>query len=68
LSKDEIDDFIEQNDSKKNKKEVLDLLLRRGAIGPYTGALGAQIAQAMREDEIDQELKDMIGKFIQSPN
>lgn len=65
LSEEEIDVFFKQNESKKNKKEVLDSLLRRGGIGSYTGELGAQIAQAMREDEIDQELKEDINKFIQ---
>lgn len=65
LSENEIDEFIKQRDSKKNKKDVLDLLLKRGGIGAYNGVLGAQIAQAMRDDEIDSELKDIINKFIQ---
>jgi hypothetical protein len=66
LSEEEITSLIEKHQSKKNKKEVLDQLLRRGDIGPYTGELGAQIAQVMLTSEIQQELKDIMNTFSQS--
>jgi hypothetical protein len=65
LSEDEIASFIQKDESKKNKKEVLDQLLRRGEIGPYTGELGAQIAQVMLDSEIDTELKDVMKNVSQ---
>ena len=67
LSKKEIELFTEKHESKKNKKETLDQLLRKGDVGPYTGELGAQIAQVMLESEINQEMKDIVNKFSQLP-
>lgn len=57
LSEEEIADFIKRDEEKKNKKAVLDLLLKRGGIGTYNGEIGAQIAHAMKDNEIDEELQ-----------
>jgi len=66
LSEEEIKAFISANESKKNKKDVLDKLLKRGGIGSYSGQLGAEIADNMPEDEIDIELRTIMNKFSQS--
>lgn len=65
LSEEEIEDFIARNEQKKNKKEVLELLLKRGGIGAYDGEIGAQIAQALKDSEIDDELKNIYQLLIQ---
>ena len=60
LSEQEIAEFIKRNEEKKNKKQVLDLLLKRGGIDTYNGEIGAQIAQAMKDNEIDEELQQIL--------
>lgn len=60
LSMEEISAFISENAQKKNKKEVLRLVLKRGGIDSYNGEIGAQIMQAMTENEIHEELKEII--------
>lgn len=66
LSEEEIKAFISTNESKKNKKDVLDTLLKRGGIGSYSGQLGAEITDNMLEDEIDTEFRNIMKKFSQS--
>jgi putative ATP-dependent endonuclease of OLD family len=60
LSEEEISHIISQCSEKKNKKEVLKLVLRRGGIDFYDGEMGAKIMQAMTRSEIDEELKSII--------
>ena len=67
LSEQEIDEFIKRNEGKKNKKQVLDLLLKRGGIEIYDGETVAQIAQAMKENEIDDELKKILHSIHPAP-
>jgi energy-coupling factor transporter ATP-binding protein EcfA2 len=59
LSELEIATFIRNNELKQNKKEVLRLLLKRGGVDAYDGEVGAQIVQAMKDEEIELELKQM---------
>ena len=65
LTEQEIEACIKASEAKRNKKEVLDLILKRGGIGSYDGEKGVQIVQAMRENEIDNELKDILNMLKQ---
>ena len=64
LSTSEIRNIIKNNKNKKNKKKVLDYILKRGGIGKYNGKLGAQIIRAMTEREINGELKQIIKSIV----
>jgi predicted ATPase len=63
LSEKEIEKFFKDHQDKKNKKEVLNLLFKRGGIYSFNGDMSVQIIQAMHPDEIDIELKNIIEKF-----
>jgi len=65
LSEEEISEFIIRSEQKKNKKQVLEQLLRRGGIDTYSGEIGSQIAQAFKDNEIDEELKSIFQKLVQ---
>jgi len=65
LSEEEISDFITRNEQKKNRKQVLEQLLKRGGIDTYSGEIGSQIAQAFKDNEIDEELKSIFQKLTQ---
>lgn len=64
LSRIEIDGLIKSSENKKNKKKVLDNILKRGGIGKYNGKLGAQIAQSMTDKEINEELKGILKSIV----
>jgi len=68
LSELEIATFIRNNEQKQNKKEVLHLLLKRGGIDAYDGEVGAQIVQAMKDEEIENELKQMFANLTKKNN
>jgi len=68
LSEEEIANMISQNSEKKNKKEVLKLVLRRGGIDFYDGEMGAKIMQAMTRNEMDEELKGIINMLSGRPS
>jgi len=53
---------------KKNRKEVLHLLLKRGGIEAYDGKVGAQIVQAMKDEEISDELEQMFKSLTKKNN
>lgn len=60
LSLDEISELLKTTQQKKNKKEVLDIILKKGGIGSYNGEFGALIMRSMNDEEIDEELKEII--------
>jgi len=60
----EISNVIKRNINKKDKKTVLDQILKRGGIGKYNGLLGAQIIQSMTEKEIDDELRQILNSIV----
>lgn len=64
LSVDEIADFIKKNEQKKNKKEVLESLLKRGGIDVHGAELGAHIAEALKDSEIDEEIKSIFQRLV----
>lgn len=64
LSRIEIDGLIKSSENKKNKKKVLDNILKRGGIGKYNGKLGAQIVQSMTDKEINEELKGVLKSIV----
>jgi predicted ATPase len=64
LSVEEIADFIKKNDQKKNKKELLESLLKRGGINTHDAEIIARIAEALRDNEIDEEIKGIFQKLI----
>lgn len=63
-SRTEISNFIQKNKNKKNKKRILDQILKQGGIGKYNGRLGAQIMRAMTDSEIDDELKQIMKSIM----
>jgi len=63
LSEKEIEKFIDDHRGKKNRKEVLNLLFKRGGMFSYNGDMGVQIIQAMHQGEINPELKNIIENF-----
>lgn len=61
----EIQKFFEDNKTKKNKKEVLDLLFKEGGLGKYREIeYGVRIAKEMKQDEIDDEIKDLFKEWL----
>ena len=67
MSEDEIKRFLEENKEKKNKKNVLDKLFRKGGMGKYKEKeYGKKIAEKMKIEEIDEEIKKLIKKFVES--
>ncbi|MBI2938382.1 MAG: AAA family ATPase [Thaumarchaeota archaeon] len=67
LSEKEIESFLESYKTKKDRKVVLDLLLKRGGIQGYNGDLGAQIALNMRETEISGDIREIFKRITASP-
>ena len=64
ISEDEIKKFIEENKTKKNKKRVLDKMFKAYGLGKYKEKYGIKIAKAMKEDEIDPEIKNIIQNIV----
>jgi hypothetical protein len=54
---------IEEDTAKKNKKELLDSILRRGGVGSFDDEKAGRIAKAILESEIGDEIKDIFKKF-----
>jgi predicted ATP-dependent endonuclease of OLD family len=63
LSQQEILKIIEEGKMRKNKKELLDYILKVGNIGPYDKEKAERIARAMTENEISGEIKDIFNKI-----
>ncbi len=67
LSVQEIDAMIESGKLKKNKKQTLDQVLRRGGVpSGYDGEAGQRIAQAMNDGEILEEIKKVFQRVVPS--
>ncbi len=65
LSLDEkrIASFLESNAGKRNKKAVLDELLKKYADVKYDGAIGAKIASCMRIVDMDSEIRGIFSSL-----
>jgi hypothetical protein len=63
LSEIEISKIIEEGKDKKNKKGLLDLILRRGNVGPYDEEKAGIIAKSFLENEINPEIKEIFKKL-----
>jgi predicted ATPase len=63
LSESEISKMIEVGKNKKNKKELLDLILTKGNVGPYDGEKAGNIAKSFLENEISPEIKEIFKKI-----
>jgi hypothetical protein len=63
LSESEISETIEMEKSKKNKKEILDMILRKGNMGPYDDEKAGSIAKSFLESEISNEIKGIFEKI-----
>jgi hypothetical protein len=63
LSESEISKIIEEGKNKKNKKELLDLILRRGNVGSYDEEKAGIIAKSFLENEINSEIKEIFKKI-----
>lgn len=64
LSEEEISRIIERSKDKRNKKEILDFILRSGNVGSYDEEKAESIAKAMLENEINDEIKDLFKKIL----
>ncbi|MEM2146757.1 MAG: AAA family ATPase [Candidatus Jordarchaeaceae archaeon] len=63
LSESEILGIIEAEKDKKNKKILLDLILRKGNLGPYDDEKAGSIAKSFLENEINNEIKAIFTKI-----
>jgi predicted ATPase len=63
LSESEISKIIEEGKEKKNKKELLDFILRKGNVGPYDEEKAGIIAKSFLENEISPEIKEIFKKL-----
>lgn len=59
LSLEEVRHYFDEQKNKRNKKTVLDSLLKRGGMEGYDGEKGAQIARVMRDSEVDNQIKEI---------
>lgn len=60
----EITSLISKHKSKKDKKKILDYILKSGGIGKYNGERGARIVQNMTDREIENELKTILRSIV----
>jgi len=63
LSQQEISKIIEEGKTKKNKKELLDYILKTGNVGPYDKEKAENIARIMTENEINDEIKNIFDRI-----
>jgi hypothetical protein len=63
LSVEDIRDFFQQSEAKRNKKAVLDYLFRTAGLGTYDKNVAKNIAEAMNLSEIDSELVRLLSKI-----
>lgn len=68
LSLEEIRRFFDDQKTKRNKKAVLDSLLKRGGMDGYDGEKGAQIARVMRDSEVDEQIKEIFKQLTNVGN
>jgi hypothetical protein len=59
LSESEISKIIKEGENKKNKKEQLDLILRKGYVGLYDEEKAGVIAKSFLENEINSEIREI---------
>ncbi len=64
LTQEEVKRYLESQKDKKNKKAVLDSLIKRGGLTGYDGGIGAQIARVMLDSEIDAEIKGIFNQLV----
>jgi predicted ATP-dependent endonuclease of OLD family len=63
LSESEISKMIEDGKNRKNKKELLDQILRKGNVGPYDEEKAGSIAKSFLENEVNPEIKGIFKKI-----
>jgi len=68
LSESDISKIIEEGKNKKNKKDLLDQILREGNVGPYDEEKAGIIAKNFLEDEIPPEIKEIFNKITGRQN
>jgi len=68
LSENDISKIIEEGKNKKNKKDLLDQILREGNLGPYDEEKAGIIAKNFLEDEIPPEIKEIFNKLTRQQN
>lgn len=65
LSAKELEAAIKEHEGKKNKKQVLDQILRRaGVASGYDTDVGQRISQAMNESEISDDIKSIFNIIL----
>jgi|GEM_PF-923591 len=63
LSESEISKIIGEGENKKNKKELLDLILRKGNVGPYDEEKAGVLAKSFLENEINSEIREIFKRL-----
>jgi ATP-dependent Lon protease len=67
LSTQGIENFLVKNRGKKNKKYLLQSLLKEGGLRTYDKDFAKRIAQKIEKDEIDAELVEKLKTIANAP-
>lgn len=59
----QINDYLNANKMKKNKKRVIDKILKNGNIGKYDKIKASKIAEKIPKNEIDKEIKRILSEI-----
>lgn len=65
-SGEDITAFFEKTKTKRNKKNVLDILFKDSGLGKYDDEKAVQIASKMKKSEIDEEIKTKLNFIAES--